>query len=225
LFHVVPTLRRYAELTGDSSYLDEALFQTLGFFRHLQDPASGLLAHGYFDVPRDEVVPPFGNDELWARGNGWAIVAGVDLLAALPHSIAREELAARVLRLEDALRRHQDARTGLFHTLVRKPSTYLETAGSSLIVYGMVRGLRAGLFGDSTRAAATIGGEGLLGRLRRRGASTIVTGTSIGTNPVAGLYRFVPVRDQVTYGVGAFLLAASEIAGPASDAERPSCVR
>jgi rhamnogalacturonyl hydrolase YesR len=87
----------------------------------------------------------------------------------------------------------------------------------------MAHGLRAGLFDDETRDAATRGGEGLLSRLRKSGASTRVTGTSIGTNPVAGLYRFVPVRDQVTYGVGAFLLAASEIAGPASEATRPSC--
>lgn len=224
LFHVVPTLRRYTELTGDPSYMDEALFQTLGFFRHLQDPASGLLAHGYFDAPRDEVVPPFANDELWARGNGWAIFTGVDLLTRLPPSAGRDELAGRVLRLEDTLRKHQDPETGLFHTLLRKPSTYIETAGSGLIVHAMARGLRAGLFGAGARETATLGGRGLLRRLRSVRSSTLVTGTSIGTNPVAGLYRFVPVRDQVTYGVGAFLLAASEIAGPASEAARPSCL-
>jgi rhamnogalacturonyl hydrolase YesR len=223
LFHISPTLRRYSLWTGNQDHVREAWFQVAGFFEHLQDPSTGLLAHGYFDAPRSEVVPPFSNDEFWARGNGWALVSAVDLLQAPPSNANGDPLRQRTLRLEAALRTHQDPSSGLFHTLLRKPNTYLETAGSALILYGMAHGVRTELFGQDTQAAVERGAMGLDRVLRQRGSWTQVSGTSTGTNPIAGLYRFIPRRNQVTYGVGAFLLAASEIAGPWTARDLPTC--
>ena len=51
---------------------------------------------------------------------------------------------------------------------------------------------------------ADVGAEGVAG------AEELVTGTSLGTNPVEPLYRWTPTAEQVSYGVGAWLLAASE---------------
>ena len=41
-----------------------------------------------------------------------------------------------------------------------------------------------------------------------------ITGTSLGTIPLPRAYASVPTDRQVDYGVGAWLLAASEFLGP-----------
>src|SRR5690606_27325198 len=116
----------------------------------------------------------------------------------------------RALRLEAALRRTQ-ASSGLFHTLLLDQDSYQETAGSALILHGMARGVRLGFFGSDTRQASLKGARGLLALLRRDAGKSEVTGTSLGTNPIAASYRVTPTADQVSYGVGAWLMAASEL--------------
>jgi hypothetical protein len=55
------------------------------------------------------------------------------------------------------------------------------------------------------------GAQGLLSAVRRRGSRTEIAGTSLGTNPVQALYAWTPTADQVSYGVGAWLMAASAV--------------
>lgn len=211
LFHVVPTLIRYSRLTGDPSYRNEAVRQLLLFLRALQDPATGLCAHAFDDRPVAHRVPSFDSRLFWARGNGWMLVALVEALVELPpeHG-ARSELLRGARQLEASLRWHQ-ARGGLFHTLLLDRASYLETAGSALILYAMARGVRHQLFGTAARDAALRGARGLLSILRRRSGLTVVPGTSLGTNPIASSYRTTATAEQVSYGVGAWLMAISEI--------------
>jgi rhamnogalacturonyl hydrolase YesR len=211
LFHVVPTLLRYSRLTGDARYRDEGVHQLVLFVRALQDPDSGLVTHAYNDQPQAERVPAFEQRAFWARGNGWMLVALVDALEQLPASHPdRALLLSAARRLESALRHTQTA-SGLFHTLLLRSDSYLETAGSALIVCGMAQGLRLGLFPEQTRAHVERGARGLLSIVRRTGTRAEVTGTSLGTNPITLLYAWTPTADQINYGVGAWLMAADEM--------------
>jgi unsaturated rhamnogalacturonyl hydrolase len=211
LFHVVPTLIRYSQLTGDPRFRNEAVHQLLLFLRALQDPETGLCTHAFDDRPVPKRVPPFASGLFWARGNGWMLVALVDALAELPeHEPARPELLEGARRLEAGLRRHQDP-SGLFHTLLTERFSYQETAGSALILYAMARGLRVGVFSNATRRALRRGASGLLALLRCRAGQRIVPGTSLGTNPIASSYRTTATAEQISYGVGAWLMATSEI--------------
>ena len=211
LFHVVPTLIRYSQWTGDPRFRKEAVHQLRLFLRVLQDPETGLCTHAFDDASVPRRVPSFDSHLFWARGNGWMLVALVDALAELPaDDRARPELLAGARRLESSLRKHQD-QSGLFHTVVLDRSSYLETAGSALILYAMARGLRAGIFPNTTRRALERGARGLLGVLRCQTEQCIVTGTSLGTNPVGTSYRTTATADQISYGVGAWLMAMSEI--------------
>jgi rhamnogalacturonyl hydrolase YesR len=212
LFHIVPTLMRYSRLTGDARYRDEGVRQLVLFVRALQDPYSGLVTHAYNDQPQAERVPAFEQRAFWARGNGWMLVALVDTLAQLPASHPdRALLLQAARRLESALRHTQTA-SGLFHTLLLRSDSYLETAGSALILCAMAQGLRLGLFPEQTRANVERGARGLLSIVRWTGTRAEVTGTSLGTNPIAALYAWTPTADQIGYGVGAWLMAADEIA-------------
>ncbi len=217
LFHFVPTLSRYAELTREAHYEDEALAQLEGFTRNLQDPVTGLFTHAYNDAPRDEQVPSFAEDAFWARGNGWVIVTLVDILARLdPRDPRGAVLRARLARQCQGLLRVQ-RRDGLFHTLLRDETTYPETAGSALLAYGLGRGARVGLLDARAGQAARAAMAGLVSTLGVVDGRVVVTGTSLGTNPIARRYRKIRRRADVSYGVGAWLLAASELWEHGSD--------
>lgn len=209
LFHITITLCRYSRITQDPRYRDEAAHQLQLFMRNLQDPETGLVTHAYNDFPRNQQVPSFAQRAFWARGNAWALVSLAETWRELPaEHPAREELATSARRLADALIRLQSTR-GLFHTLLLDPSSYEETAGSALIVYALTVGARSGLFSESATTSARLGMRGLVGTLEQRGDRLEVSGTSLGTNPNARRYVHISRRNQVSYGVGAWLLAAS----------------
>lgn len=212
LFHFTITLCRYSRIREDARYRDESARQLVLFLRNLQDPSSGLVTHAYNDRPRDQRVPPFERGAFWARGNGWALVSLVEVWAELPpeHPL-RSELAARARRLATALRVLADPADGLYHTVLRDRASYRETAGSALIVYGLALGARCGLFGQAELAVAAAGMRGLLGVLEPHADGLEVTGTSLGTNPRARRYAKIGQQNQVSYGVGAWLLAASAL--------------
>ncbi|MCP4745540.1 MAG: hypothetical protein GY874_05265 [Desulfobacteraceae bacterium] len=216
LFHITPTLIFQSQISDDDKYINEAANQIFKFAVNLQDPETGLFTHSYNDYPKDEQVPAFSNYEFWARANGWALTAIVELLAYLPadHDLY-EAIEHHGLVLEKALRKNQGT-DGRFHTLLTKSGTYYETAGTALILYAMARGVEIGLFGDFTQEAVEFGAQGLLDHtLTWKNDNTIanVDYISMGTNPSPGLYRFVPRRSQLSYGVGAWLMFASVIAG------------
>lgn len=210
IFHVVPTLFGYGELRSDPRLRDEALRQLLLFIRNLQDPRTGLFAHGYHDEDPERQVPPFLTNTFWARGNGWMLATMVDALRRLPQEHPqRPELVLATRRVGLALRAVQDA-SGLFHTLLTDPATYFESAGSALIIYGLSAATSLGIIPGSIEEQRR-DHRALLAMLRQEGSRTVVTGTSLGTNPVRGLYALTPTADQVSYGVGAWLMAATQL--------------
>ena len=211
LFHWVPTLHRYTALTGDTSYRDEAVAQLLGFLLNMQDPATGFLTHAYNDYPLNQQIPAYEDQAFWARGNGWVLSALVDTLEYLPADHpSRPEVLQRAVRQEAALRAVQDP-TGLYHTVLLNATTYLETAGSALITYAQARGARLGVFPAEALVAAERGMAGLLTVLIYDGDRVLVGGTSLGTGPRPRLYPRIPTDSQVTYGVGAWLMAARQL--------------
>jgi unsaturated rhamnogalacturonyl hydrolase len=213
LFHFTITLCRYSQIQADPRYREEAVTQLQRFLRNLQDPASGLVTHAYNDKPRDEQVPAFDKRAFWARGNGWALVSAVELWRASPaDDPQRAAIAASARRLASALLRLQAA-DGLFHTVLMDPSTYEETAGSGLIVYAFALGARSGLFDARYRTAAAQGMLGLISKLEPNGDRLEVSGTSTGTNPSTSARRYAQIsrKNQLSYGVGAWLLAATAL--------------
>lgn len=211
LFHVVPLLVRHGQMVNASRELDEAAEQQLRFMRAVQDPHNGLVTHAFSERDgRIELEPPLSADAYWLRGQGWVLYSGVEAWAALPegHPL-RAELAQRLQRLARALLAYQ-APSGLFHTLVTRSDTYEETAGSALVIAALVRGARGGLLDAAASDAARRGMRGLIAIVDQHGPRYAVTGTSLGTNPWPAIYEWVPTAPQVSYGVGAWLLAACE---------------
>jgi unsaturated rhamnogalacturonyl hydrolase len=212
LFHTVPLLIRHAQIVNASREIDEAAEQMVRFMRAVQDPHNGLLTHAFSDREGGLALqPPFEADAYWLRGQGWVLASGVQAWAALheEHPL-RTELGVRLQRLARTLLIYQ-APSGLFHTLVTRKDTYEETAGSALVIAGLARGAREKLLEAPAIEAARRGMRGLIAIVDQHRDRFAVTGTSVGTNPWPAIYEWVPVAPQLSYGVGAWLIAACEV--------------
>jgi rhamnogalacturonyl hydrolase YesR len=211
LFHVVPLLVRHGQHMSASREIDAAAEQMLSFMRAVQDPHNGLVTHAFSERESQLILePPFAADAYWLRGQGWVLASGVEAWSALPEGHPqRAELGERLQKLARSLLVYQ-APSGLFHTLVTREDTYEETAGSALAIYGLARGARVGLLEDVLPAARR-GMRGLIAIVDHDRDRFEVTGTSLGTNPWPAVYEHVPTAPQVSYGVGAWLLAACEV--------------
>ncbi len=202
-------LLNMADLTGEGRYVDFLVDQITIFSSHLRDQATGLFLHMWDDGSRRTV--PDG-PVYWARGNAWVFVTLVEVLSRLPSwHPARSDMEQLCSSMAGSLYRYQDD-SGLWHTVLNAPETYLETSASALFCYGMAKAVRLGLL--DTRFATTVerSQQGLVTRLRRGCAGGLkVTGTSHGTSPGSlADYARVTVGDQVPYGVGAMMLVGAE---------------
>ncbi len=120
-------------------YVEEARYQFMLHAQYLADNASGLWFHGWsFD----------GNHNfagaLWARGNSWITIAipeFVELLDLPQGDPLRRHLLSLLSRQAAALRECQDA-SGLWHTLLDDPGSYLEASATAGFAYGLLKGVR-----------------------------------------------------------------------------------
>lgn len=124
-----PFLTALAQATGDDRYYDQAVEDLLGYARTLQTNG-GLLHHGFErDAGR--------NGQLWARGNGWALMGLVDTLIILPRTHQGwGELQQRTTALVEALASAQDE-SGLWHTVVDDPATCQESTLAAMVAYAL----------------------------------------------------------------------------------------
>lgn len=133
-FHGAPP---FLAATG---HFDEALKQIAGFKRRLWDRDKKLLAHIVVDEH-----PEKGDRRFWGGGNGWAAAGLARVIAMLPdsHSAARRELADFARELIDGCIKHRRS-DGLFHDVVDRPDTFVETNLGQMLAYAIFRGVHAG---------------------------------------------------------------------------------
>ncbi|HOX33179.1 MAG TPA: glycoside hydrolase family 88 protein [Spirochaetales bacterium] len=188
---------------GRPEWVEESARQFLVHVRRLFDPGSGLFFHGC-----DAVRGGNYGAVRWGRGNAWYACGLAELLeVAQPSPACREELLAAWRAQAAALLRLQDG-SGLWHTVLDDPGSYLETSASAGIGYGMLKGSRLGLGGPELRAAGERALAGVVARIDGEGS---VQGVSYGT-PVgmdAAFYKSIP-RRPMTYGQALALLLLVE---------------
>ena len=86
-----PFLARLGSITGEETYFRQATEEILCYARLLQDPQSGLFYHGFEESCGQ-------NGQLWARGNGWALMGLVETLKLLPKLDSHQsELTRRLI--------------------------------------------------------------------------------------------------------------------------------
>lgn len=204
LYMSVPFLARMGKQTGDNKYFDFAIQQVESFNRYLYDSTTGLYFHCFYN---DENMNGVAH---WGRCNGWLALAQTELLNDLPAGHPkRPELLKFLLRQIVGLSRYQDT-SGMWHQVLDKPDSYLESSATAMFVYTVAHAVNKGWISPSFITIAQNGWEGLGRKVTADGQ---VQDICIGTN-IAEDIRFYYTRPRETndtHGLGVFLMAGTEM--------------
>ena len=209
LFMFGMPLMRQAEFQGRSSRLDFYAVQLRLFLDTLQDD-SGLFIHAdrYWINAQDDGV-------FWARGNGWVTAAVAEYLRLRRNQGETDPVVLDAFKRQiDALVERQAA-SGRWWTLLSDPgAVYQETSATALFAFGMARAWRYGALDDTILPIIHRAVDGVLAKVSDRDGGPVVTDisgpTMAGTRAV---YAQVPLREDLSFGVGSVLLALIESAG------------
>lgn len=194
--------------------LEEFSFEQLSKIQTLLiDPTTGLYKHAYF-ISFDLFAP---RESYWARGNGWIALSLVEALSQVrPENAFTPRLKTALNSLLERLQPFFDSENG-FRTLLGSPSAsnYFESSSSALYVYSLLKAIRLGLAPKDAMPLAKSYQEVLTRKylVEESDSEVSVTGISGPTTaiPFDWYYtRLVPIKSDVSYGVGAFLLLLSE---------------
>lgn len=209
----------YARQYNEPHLFDEVLFQEKLMRSHTKDEATGLYYHAWDESRTMPWSDPVSGQspEFWGRAIGWYALSLVEFLDLLPEDHSeREELAAALRELSEALVRYQDPATGLWFQVVDKgerEDNWLETSCSSLFTYSLAKGVRLGYLDPSFMSYAGRGYQGLVQSVYRNDQGNLVMPQiCIGTG--VGDYKHYVERQQCEndlHGIGALVMACVEL--------------
>jgi unsaturated rhamnogalacturonyl hydrolase len=196
-----PFLAKLGSVTSEGRYFDQSAGEALAYCRSLQDEETGLLFHGFEEYCGR-------NGQIWARGNGWAVMGLVETLKYLPREHGDyQEIQQRLHTLCQALTKYQHTE-GLWHTLVLQDETYLESTLATMVAFALRESFAASIlheaeFGEMERRARSA----VLQRVSADGALSLVSdATPIGE---IKMYASRPFG-EFPWGQGSLLLMITQ---------------
>jgi rhamnogalacturonyl hydrolase YesR len=146
LYYSSAPLARAYRLTGEDRYAQHAVEQCLLHAQYLRDDLSGCFFHeAHIDTGER-------TSWLWARGNGWVIMALADTLRDCPPDTPGWTEVLRIYReMVVGLLRLQHP-SGLWRIVPENEEAHLETSGAIMIATGLTVGLTEGYI-NATLAA------------------------------------------------------------------------
>jgi unsaturated rhamnogalacturonyl hydrolase len=220
LFMVTPFLGEVGSVDGEARCYADAVKQFATFAAHLRDADTGLYRHRYDDA--DGSVTP-AEPDYWARGNAWVVAASGTAFVEMPAAqTGLADIATRFDAQVESLGAWLQT-ANRWPTIVNRPATYLETSAGALIAYGIYQAAAADRATDGQLALADRALRGALDQAVADGTGdTLLLGTSYGTGPSTWeMYDYVLKGEQVTYGVGAAILAITARAALGREDELP----
>ena len=196
-------LVRYGIYTHGQKYIDDAASNIVQQAALEQD-SDGLWFHGYFVKQKKHA--PF----KWGRGNGWAMVATVEALSAMPENDPLRPQVLAILRKQiEGLKRLQ-APDGMWRQVLDQPQTWEETSCTAMFAFGIARAVNRGWIDTSDMAIARRAFAGIAKNVTPDGAvDGTCEGTGIGMSLDFYLKRQRPPDDP--HGCGPVILAGTEI--------------
>ena len=204
LFMGAPVWIHMAQATGDERYLEFGDHEFWASFDTFWDADESLL---YRDRRYMSMRDEDGHKVFWSRGNGWVFAAFARILPKLPleHGARRKyvdryrAMAARLVELQ----RSDGHWTSSLTNEAISPTP--ENSGSAFFTYGLAWGINEGLLDRET----------FLPAVERAWSSLVSTlyadGRLAYVQPSGSAPQIVHKESTDVYGVGAFLLAASEL--------------
>jgi unsaturated rhamnogalacturonyl hydrolase len=195
LMMTVLPLTKIGLLLDRPQYVREATFQFLTHVAYLMDRESGLWFHGWtFE----------GNHNFakarWARGNSWLTMVIPDFveLTDLPQDDPVRRFLLEVLDAQVAALARLQHDSGLWHTLLDDPTSYLEASATAGIAYGILKGVHRGYLSAEYAEVAEKAVRAIVDNISDDGELQQVSfGTGMGSD--LDFYRNIP-RTSMPYG-------------------------
>jgi rhamnogalacturonyl hydrolase YesR len=196
-------LSDWGKYTGDQKYIKDAANQIVHQAAVEQD-TDGLWFHGYF-VNR-KIHAPF----KWGRGNGWAMLALVETLSAMPEKDSlRPKLLNILCEQIEGLKKVQTS-DGMWRQILDKPGLWEETSCTAMFAFGIARAVNQGWIDATNMMVARKAFAGIANNVAPDGSvNGTCEGTSIGMDLDYYINRRRPVDDP--HGWGPVMLAGTEI--------------
>lgn len=228
LYMALPFYMEYETAFDSGKKTDDIYKQFFNVYDIMRDPVTGLYYHGY-----DSSKSIFWADKktglsknFWLRALGWYSMALLDTLNHAPNRECDEwkKLRRIFIELQDAMLKYQD-KSGMWYQVPNFPGkgkNYLETSGSAIMSYSLLKGLRTGIIkGSEYKEAGIRAFEGICNTYLNTDSGKLSLG---GICLVAGLgpekdtrrdgsfdyYMSEPIVQDDAKGVGPFILAYNE---------------
>ena len=205
LFMAPPSWAGLAAATRDRAYLDYMDRQWWITSRLLYDPAEHLYSRDASYLNKHERN---GRKLFWSRGNGWVMAGLARVLERMPADYPQRGRYLRQFRAMAARLAQLQGRDGLWRAGLLDAAAYPrpEVSGSAFIVYALAWGVHHGVLDAAAyRPAIARGWRGLVGEIYADGRLGDI-------QPIGAAPGDYPPGASYVYGVGAFLLAAGEVA-------------
>jgi len=204
LFMAPPVYANLYSMTGNERYLDFMESEFKECTDSLYDRGAGLY---YRDCSKIPLREPNGEKQFWARGNGWVFAAIPIILDILPADFNNRNYYLQIFReMAHSIMETQD-QNGSWHASLLDPGSYPqpENSASGFFCYGMAWGMRNGILDKETYLEPTLRAWTALCRyVHEDGKLGYI-------QPVGHDPKHADENSTDVYGVGAFLLAGSEI--------------
>ena len=201
----IPFLSQMGKLTGNRAYYDDAARQVIGLAARLQDPATGLYDHAWF-----ENTAGYDPKFFWGRGDGWGVMSAAELLSVLPEDHPQRARVLEIFRRGVRGAAETQSGNGMWHQLLDKTDSYLETSASAMFTFAIARGVNRGWLSVAYAPVAQAGWQAISKRVLADGR---IEGICVSTTAAydAVYYYNRPTDLGAMQGYGPVLMAGAEV--------------
>jgi rhamnogalacturonyl hydrolase YesR len=210
LYMAMPVMTKLYRITQNPLYLEKQ-YEYFSYAKELMyDEESSLFYRdAKYIYPKHQTAN--GLKDFWARGNGWAFAGLARVLQDLPETDAHKREYIELFRsMANALKNSQQSEGYWSRSLLdSKQAPGFETSGTAFFTYGFLWGLNNGILAKGEYADVVDKSWNYLTQTALQPDGKIGYVQPIGER--ADQHPYVGAETTSDFGVGAFLLAASEM--------------
>ncbi|HEY4020126.1 MAG TPA: glycoside hydrolase family 88 protein [Pseudonocardiaceae bacterium] len=152
-----------------------------------------------------------GQNVYWSRGNGWVLAALARVLSVLPATDPHRADYVRTMQQMAAALKAAQQPSGFWYVNLGDPTDHPgpETSGTAFFTYGLAWGIDNGILDPATYTPVVLSGWQALVKTSVQSSGLLGYVQGPGSGPSDG--QPVTASSTQSYGVGAFLLAGSEL--------------
>ena len=210
LYMVMPVMTKMYGLTGDRRYID----RMVAYFQYanglMYDPATHLYYRdARYVYPQHQSI--HGKKDFWARGDGWVFAGLARVMQDVPKGDPyRPVFESKFIAMARALKPLQQPEGYWTRSLLDpEHAPGPETSGTAFFTYGYLWGINNGLLPKDEYLPVALRGWSYLNGMALQPDGKLGYVQPIGDRAIPG--QVVDRDSTAHFGVGAFLLAGSEL--------------